>query len=97
MSWVIDLPPAQEIQINREAQKEGISADELIQRTLAERFPIEANEDSKALALIEQWISEAPTDPEQQQKAEDDLLEFQQAINQTRRQAGARILYPSVK
>ena len=97
MSLVIDLPPTQVIRINREAQKKGISASELIQRTLDEHFPIEADEDSKALALIEQWISEAPADPQQQQEAEADLLEFQRAINQTRRQAEARILYPGVK
>ena len=94
MSIVIDLPPAQELRVNQEAQRNGISAVELIQRTLAERFPVASDEDASALALIEQWISEAPTDPRMQKEAEEDLLEFQRSINQTRQSAGARILYP---
>ena len=97
MSLVVNLPPLQEKRIHREAQKAGVSADELIQRTLAEHFPDEINEDAKALALIEQWISEAPVDSQQQQEAEDDLIEFQRAINQTRQQAGSRILHPGVE
>jgi|GEM_PF-3578949 len=97
MSLVVNLPPSQEKRIHREAQKAGVSANELIQRTLAEHFPDDIDEDAKALALVEQWISEAPTTPQQQQEAEDDLIEFQKAINQTRQQAGSRILYPGVK
>lgn len=96
MSIVIELPPEQEIKVRKQAQKEGITASELIKRTLAERFSA-PNDDSSALALIERWISEAPTDPQQQMEAEEDLLVFQRSINQTRRAAGARIHYPDVK
>ena len=94
MAIVIDLPPVQELRLNQEAKRNGISAVELIQRTLAERYPVESDEDANALALIDQWIAEAPTDPQAQKEAEEDLLEFQRAINQTRQAAGARILYP---
>lgn len=97
MSLVIKLPVLQEKRIHREAQKAGVSANKLIQRTLAEHFPDDIDEDAKALALVEQWISEAPTTPQQQQEAKDDLIEFQKAINQIRKQAGSRILYPGVK
>ena len=97
MSLVINLPPAQEMRLHQEAQKEGISASELVQRTLAERFPLFSEEDAKALALIEQWIAEAPADPQQKQEADADLREFQRAINQTRQEAGARIIYPDIK
>jgi hypothetical protein len=95
MPIVIDLPPAQETRVREEAQKEGITPGELIQRTLAERFPVDAG-DTAALDLIERWISEAPTDPVQQQNAEEDLLEFQRAINETRRNAAASPVYPDV-
>ena len=97
MPMTIYLLPGQETQINQEAQKEGITAGELIQRTLAERFPVMSDEDMQALALVEQWISEAPTDPQQQQEAEADLQEFQTSINRTRHEAGARLLYPDTK
>ena len=97
MSIIIELPPAQETLIRQEAQREGITESELIQRALAERFASPSEEDAKALALIEQWICEAPTDPQQQKEAEEDLLEFQRSINQTRQAAGARILYPGVE
>jgi len=97
MSIVIDLPPAQETRLRQEAHKAGITASELILRTLAERFPVLPDEDARALALIEQWISEAPVDPQRQKEAEEDLLEFQRSINQTRRAAGARLLYPDVE
>jgi hypothetical protein len=94
MAIVVELPHAQELRLQQEARKYGITADELIRRTLVERFPVEADETARALALIDQWILEAPTDPKGQQEAEEDLREFQAAINQTRRIAGARILYP---
>ena len=93
MSLTIELLPSQETQINEEAQRAGITASELIQRALAERFPVLSDEDMQALALIEEWISEAPTDPEQQSEAEADLREFQNSINQTRREAGACLPY----
>ena len=97
MSLTIDLLPTQEIRINQEAQKAGITVSELVQRALAERFPVISDEDMQALALIEQWISEAPADPHQQREAEEDLREFQNSINQTRHEAGARLLYPDTR
>jgi predicted transcriptional regulator len=97
MSLVIHLPPAQETRLEEEARKNGISVSELVQQALAERFPVLREEDAQALALIEQWIAEAPTDPEEVREAERDLREFQQAVNQTRRSAGARIIYPGIE
>lgn len=49
------------------------------------------------LALIEGWLAEAPTEPAAIAQAEADLGEMQQALNANRQNAGARILYPSVK
>lgn len=97
MSLVINLPPEQETRIQEEAQKEGVTVAELVQRTLAERFPVALDENAQALALIEQWISEAPTDSAAIREAEEDLRQFQRSLNQTRKEAGARLLYPGVE
>ena len=49
---------------------------------------------SPALALVEQWLAQTPDDAAQIEEAEKDLGEIQAALNATRQQAGARILYP---
>lgn len=97
MSIVIDLPNSQEARLRTEAARVGISVSELVTRTIAERFPTPTEDDAQALALIEQWLSQVPTEPDQIRAAEEDLLEFQRAINATRREAGARIIYPDVE
>ena len=80
-----------------------IAAPEFVRRFQSGEIPGDARvvvtyqqEENPALALVERWLAEAPTDPEGIEEAEADLLEFQQAINETRRAAGARILYPDV-
>ena len=97
MSLVIDLPQAQETRLQEEARREGVTVNELVYRTIAEKFPVEMDENAQALRLIEQWIAEAPTDPDQVKEAEEDLRDFQRAINQTRKEAGARLVYPGVE
>ncbi len=56
----------------------------------------EAKSTDLALALIEEWLSQAPTEAGEIRAAEEDLREFQKALNETRKEAGARILYPSI-
>ena len=97
MSLTIDLPQPVEARLEQEAQKEGVTINELVYRTITEKFPALLDENAEALRLIEQWIAEAPTDHEQVKAAEEDLREFQLAINQTRKEAGARLVYPGVK
>lgn len=97
MNLVIDLPQPVEARLEEEARKVGVTVDELVQRTIAERFPVGLDENAQALRLIEQWIAEAPTDPEQIKEAEEDLREFQRSINQTRKEAGAGLVYPEVE
>lgn len=55
----------------------------------------EAQAQDPALALIEQWLSQAPIEAVSIEEAEEDLREIQHALNSSREQAGARILYPS--
>ena len=81
-----------------------IAAPEFVRRFQAGEIPgdarvvvtYEAHDNAESLAIIERRLAEAPTDPEEIAEAEADLLEFQQAMNATRREAGARILYPDV-
>ncbi len=81
-----------------------IAAPEFVRRFQAGEIPgdarvvvtYQADENAAALALIERRLAQTPTDPKEIQEAEDDLLELQQALNATRREAGARILYPDI-
>lgn len=97
MSLIIELPPEQETRLQKEADRAGVTVTQLIYQTLAERFPVEPDENAQSLRLIEQWIAQAPTDPEGLQEAEEDLRTFKQAINRTREEAGARLLYPEAE
>lgn len=81
-----------------------IAAPEFVRRFQAGEIPGDArvvvtyqtDENAAALALIERRLAQTPTDPKKIQEAEDDLLELQQALNATRREAGSRILYPDI-
>ena len=81
-----------------------IAAPEFVRRFQAGEIPDDARvtvtyqeqEKNAALALVERRLAEAPTDPAEIEEAENDLREFQLAMNATRRAAGARILYPDV-
>jgi hypothetical protein len=97
MSLVIDLPPAQETRLQEEAHRAGVTINDLVYQAIAEKFPVEMDENAQALRLIEQWIAEAPTDPDQVKEAQEDLRSFQRSLNQTRTEAGARLVYPGVE
>lgn len=59
--------------------------------------PILSIETDPTIALLESWIAEAPTDPEEIRAAEDDLLEFKRNMNLPRKETGARLHYPEVE
>jgi len=63
-----------------------------VYQAVAEKFPVTLDENAQALGLIEQWIAEAPTNPDQVKKAEEDLCAFQCSLNQTRQKAEARLV-----
>ena len=97
MDITINLPQPVEARLAEAAQREGISIPEIAYRAIAEKYPVPVDETAEALRLIEQWIADAPTTPEAIREAEEDLLEFQRAINQTRRELGAQPVYPDVR
>ena len=70
---------------------------ELIVQAVNKQFPPLDDETVRSIALMKQWMSEAPTTPEAIAEAEADLLEFKKAINETRRMAGARLIFPYVE
>ena len=99
MSFVVDLPPAQEDWLQQEATRYDVSVSELVfqaVRVVSQRSTFTTTPYSSTLVLLEQWIAEAPTTPDEITEAEADLRQFQQAINQTREAAGAQPVYPGV-
>ena len=49
-----------------------------------------------AAKILEELSQLPPATPEEIREAEEEYLEFQRAMNETRRRAGAEILYPDV-
>lgn len=57
-----------------------------------------AAKQTTTMALLQSWLDEDATDdPDEIQAAEQELLEFKRSMNQPRKQAGARLLYPDVE
>jgi hypothetical protein len=49
------------------------------------------------IALLESWIAQAPTDPEEIREAEAEFREFKRNLNAPRKEAGERLLFPEVE
>ena len=103
MSLVIELPPLVESRLEAEAQRSGISPAELVvqvvNKTFASALDLEEQKrlNASSIALLQSWIAEAPTEPEDVKEAEQDLREFKQNLNASRKEAGARLLFPEVE
>jgi molecular chaperone DnaK (HSP70) len=50
-----------------------------------------------SIALLQSWLSNAPTTQEEIEEAEKDLLEFKQSINLNRSESGQKPAYPDVQ
>ncbi len=60
--------------------------------------PLPINDDDPTIALLKSWLEEDATDdPEELRAAEEELREFKRNMNQPRKEAGARLLYPEVE
>jgi hypothetical protein len=64
---------------------------------VSEAAPLADPKAAASIALLRQWIAEAPTDPEGIREAEEDLREFKKNMNKPRKEAGARLLFPEVE
>ncbi len=56
-----------------------------------------APEEDPTIALLEAWISEAPSDPKAIREAEADLSEFKRNMNGPRKEAGAHLRLPEAE
>ena len=55
-------------------------------------------QETPTMALMRKWLEEDATDdPEEVLRAEEELREFKRNMNQPRKEAGARLLYPEVE
>lgn len=61
------------------------------------KVPLPDPRNAASIALLESWIAEAPATPESVRAAEEELQEFQRNLNQLRKEAGARPLYPDAE
>lgn len=58
----------------------------------------EAQQETATMALMRSWLEEDATDdPEELRAAEEELREFKRNMNQPRKEAGARLLYPEAE
>jgi uncharacterized spore protein YtfJ len=104
MPLVIDLPDAIEQRLEDEARRTGVSVQDIAVRIIKEKYPsahIVDTEEQKRLNqssidLIQSWLN-APKTPEEKEEAEKGFEEFKRNMNETRKIAGARLLYPENK
>jgi hypothetical protein len=60
--------------------------------------PLPDPENAASIALLKAWLEEDATeDPQELRQAEAELEEFKRNMNQPRKAAGARLLYPEVE
>lgn len=98
----LDLTPTEEAQIATIAQQIGLAPADYVKKLVKENLPsvpsapaptVDA-ENAAAIALLNSWIAAAPTDPEEIRKAEAELNEFMQNLNNNRIESGERPLLP---
>lgn len=109
MTLSIELNPAAERALREEAQRRGIPPSDLARQILERNLPAAAAagtgpapgspaaQPGSLAALFARWEEEDRTDdPEEIARREKEWEEFARAMNESRRAAGARLLYPDV-
>jgi hypothetical protein len=94
MTLTIELTPEEEARLQAAARKAGMEVAECARRVLTEHLPAAVPGQATRDLLRAWWEEDATDDPEELRKAEEELAEFKQAVNETRATAGARLLYP---
>ncbi len=73
-------------------------SDEIPKTSEVEVWVFQPKKMTARMALLQSWLDEDSTnDPEKIRAAEEDLREFKRNMNLTRKQAGARLLYPETE
>lgn len=83
-------------QLSREKRYRLVEVEES-EETAEQEAALPDPANAASIALLKSWIAQAPTDPEAIRAAEEDLREFQRNMNQPRKEAGARLLYPEAE
>jgi hypothetical protein len=102
MTLTIDLNTALEDRLKREAERRGIEPQAYARQLIEAGLPVDVETQKKVnqrtLDLFRQWEAEgALADPAEIAQAEREFAEFQETMNQNRRDAespNARIPYP---
>ncbi len=98
----LDLSPTEEAEIFMVARQTGLAPADYVKKLVKENLPpvqpVETpavdTENAAAIALLESWIAEAPTDPEEIRQAEAERSEFLNNLNKNRIESGERPLFP---
>ena len=79
------------------SHRNEIPASATVELKVFEEQP-KAQKETATMALMKSWLEEDATDdPEEIRAAEEDLREFKRNMNQPRKEAGARLLYPEAE
>ncbi len=93
MTLTIDLTPEEDARLRAAARQRGLAAEECVRRLIAD-LPAVPPEDV-TLELFAQWEAEDATDDADEIAARNREYEaFRESMNASRRESGARILYP---
>ncbi len=99
----LDLTPTEEAQIDTIARQIGLAPADYVKKLVQENLPpvpVEPEaprispKNAAAIALLQSWIAEAPTDPKEIRQADAELEELMQNLNRNRIESGERPLFP---
>ena len=95
----LDLTPTEEAQIFTVAWQTGLAPADYVKKLVQENLPpvqppAADAKNAAAIALLESWIADAPTDPEEVRQAEAERNEFLNNLDKNRIESGERSLFP---
>jgi hypothetical protein len=99
----LNLSPQVEAKLFDCAKQEGIDPAELVEKMVKAYSPaapasvVYTADNDPLMARLEARIAMAPTDPETVREAEEDVNEFMRNMNASRKEIGARLLYPEAE
>ena len=97
----LDLTPTEEARISTVARQIGLAPSEYVKTLVREHLPpvepttpVIDEKRAAAIALLESWLADAPTDPEEIRQADAERNEFLQNLNKNRVESGESPLFP---
>jgi hypothetical protein len=97
----LDVSPQVEARLIAAAHQRGINVAALVEKLAVDYLPptkspipVVDEENAAAIAMLEGFLAESPTDPEEQRQAEAEFEEFKKNLDVNRITAGERPLFP---